>query len=116
MSVEIVSIRNIELGSLAKAIDENLGIVAKDIIERPHTDGPRKVCVEITLKPEITTVEGQAINQPAIDWKVEHRMPGCKGITTRAFVDSDKLVINTGQPLGGNAGQTTIFDTGGEES
>jgi hypothetical protein len=113
MAVQPLSLDNIELGSLKQAVEEALAEVGTDIIQRPNVDGARKVKVEITLKPDITTYGDRAVNQPTIDWKVEESMPGHKGTTTRAFVEGGQLIINTGMPTGGNPNQTTIFDGNG---
>jgi hypothetical protein len=106
-----LQLENIELGGMMQAANEALGEICQDIIHRPHKSAAREVTIKIKVKPEIREMGDRSINQPNIDWSVETKMPGHQGMTTRAYVEGDKVLINTGDPLGnGHPDQTTIFD------
>jgi hypothetical protein len=107
---ELLQLANIELGALLDAANEYLAEVSQDVLDRPHIGDAREVSIKIQLKPDVQYHEGCATNMPTIDWAVGKKMPGCKGMTTRAYAEDGKLIINTGLPLGGNPRQRTIFD------
>jgi len=116
MPVQKLEITNIQLGDLVSTANDALDEVAKDVIARPYNKNPRKVTITIIVKPEMTSVEGKNINQPGIDWSVARTLPGNKGLTTRAFIEDQNLVINPGLPSGGTPNQTTIFDVAKDSS
>lgn len=107
---KLLQLENIELGELLSAINEAIGEVSADVADRPHKADARKVKIEIAIKPDVHESAGRTFNQPDIDWKVETTVPGKKGMTTKAFVEDGKLIVNTGMPLGGNPDQQTLFD------
>jgi hypothetical protein len=108
---QVLQLENVELGGLMSAANDALAEVCKDVVNRPHNAKARTLTIKIAIKPEVTDLPDRRVNQPSIDWAVERAMPGFKGMTTRAFVEGDKVIIDTGNPLGiGDPRQTTIYD------
>lgn len=101
---------NIELGALVSAANDALADIGQDAIDRPYNMDSRTVTIKITIKPEIQTYDTQQVNMPAIDWSVGKTMPGRKGMTTRAYAENGRLVVNPGSPMGGHPNQQTLFE------
>lgn len=114
MAIETIRAENIEGGQMLAAVNEALGIIGEDVIDRYTIEKPRRVTVEIEIAPAVEIVQGAPRNMPKIDWSVKQSVPGQSGMTTRAFVDprSGKvgLVFNTNDPMSTDPRQGTIFD------
>jgi len=100
----------IQSGTLMEYINEALDTISEDVIYRHGVAEAREVNIKIKITPNRDPET--RLNIPEIDWSVSHKVPGRKGMTTRAFVDAEnrRLMINTGDPLGTNPEQTNIFD------
>lgn len=113
MAAEQVRIESLEWGHALKLINEELGRIARDVIERPHLEKAREVVVRIAMKPQVEMIEGEARNMPEISYSVGHKIPGQGGITMRGFVGQDgkTVMVNMNDPLGeDHPAQTNVFD------
>jgi cell division septation protein DedD len=113
MQYEQISLENIQAGQLVEQVNAALIRIARDVVRRPRLSKGRKVTIEIEITPKIDDVSGR--NYPSIDWDVAWKVPGQAGMTTRAFVEGDKVVINTNDPAGIAPDQPTILDDLDEE-
>jgi len=68
-----LEIANVGAGMCVEAINKALVEIGKDMIERNHDDGARKVVVEITVKGT------KVVDQPEIGWKVGTKFPPYEG-------------------------------------
>lgn len=104
----------IENGSCLEAANEVLEQICRDVCERPHLDQARTLNIKVSVKPKIESTKdgGQmvALNAPEIDWEVNQKIPGQKGMTTRAYVEGGQVIYNTGDPIGTNPAQQTFED------
>lgn len=107
-----LTLENVELGALIDTANGALAEICADVIDRHYKTDARELTIKVQIKPEVVDVApGRRLNRPSIDWQVSTKLPGHKGMTTRAFVEGDKMLINTGDPLGqDNPDQMTIYD------
>lgn len=100
-----INVNDIDDGRLAKAIDDHLAIIGKNVAQYPNKTGERKVKIEITLAPEhndtIDAIEA------AIKWKVDFAVPGRKGSVSKAAIEDEMCLVN---PWDSGNPQQTIID------
>jgi len=78
------------------ALDEELQIIANDVIKRPHIAKARTVTVKITIKPDYDTET--KLNSPEIAYELKHSIPGRTGVKSKGLVDGTQLLINHFDP------------------
>lgn len=113
MALKPLSLNGLAITGLIETIDDELGKIGTDVVDRPMLKEPRKVTVEIILTPCIvgqgTASGGQ--NMPDVDWKVGSKIPGHSGMTTRAYVDKKLgVMVNDTDPLAPDPRQGNILD------
>ncbi len=100
-----INVKDIDDGRLAKAINDHLAIIGKNVAKFPNKTGERKVKIEITLAPEHNDTT-DAI-EAAIKWKVDFAVPGRKGSVSKAAIEDEMCLVN---PWDGGNPQQTIID------
>lgn len=89
-----INLAAINMGCAVDQVNEALAMIAKDVVERGDIAKPRSVILTIQITPDGKVVPGQA-NLPDIDWKVDWKVPGATGMTTRGYVENGELKVST---------------------
>lgn len=88
----VVRAESIGQGNLLSAIDEELQIIARDVIERPHIAKKRTLTIKVEIKPDYD--HETKINSPEISYELKHGIPGRTGVKSKGLVEGQQLVIN----------------------
>jgi len=102
----------IQAGDLQKTVENALDKISKDIYDRPALEKARTLTIEVKVTPKGVPDPGGSMPRcmPDIDWQVKHRLPAEGGMTTRAILEGDRLMVNANDPLGDVPGQGTLYD------
>lgn len=106
-----ITLDGIQCGGLMEIANGKLAEISEDVVKRAHLTEGRKLIITVEIKPELKAVApDKTVNKPSIDWKVEYRVPGEKGMTTRAFVQDGKVKVDADDPMNGDPAEPTIFN------
>ncbi len=117
MAIRPLTLEVIQSGDALDQLNEEIALAAQDAIARYDLDKPRLVILEIAITPKVERAgaHGEMQNMPEIDWKVTKRLPGVRGMTTRASIrrtkDGSGLIVNTNDILNGDRAQADLLDT-----
>lgn len=101
MALQILNMQglvNIDQGMLAAAVDLALENSVRDLRDRPHITTPRKIVIELTIKPTKFDRDG-TLAQVEIGYGLDEKMPRRKsGPTACGVKHNGKLFFNELSP------------------
>lgn len=87
-----MTLENIGDGRIPHEINDELGRIIADVLDRAFVKGPRTVTLEIRVEPEID--EDTGTNYPVSQYKISTKMPGRMGPRQVLTQRGDQLYVH----------------------